>query len=95
MQNLGTFFNNHYTNFKTGIAYKLGRNGMYIDTINSIMWKNTPHNIDIAVIYPFDSVSKNTIKERIMEYLFNSINVKKIFLVSWTVSYDFTGLIVT
>lgn len=89
-RNLGTFFNNHNTNFKSGVAYKLGKNNMYIDTINPITWKNTPHNIDIAVVYPFDSVSKNTGKERIIENLFTSRNIKKIFLVSWTDSYDFT-----
>ncbi|WP_062353383.1 hypothetical protein [Bacillus kwashiorkori] len=90
MQNLGSFFNNHSTNFKTGVAYKLGKSRMYIDTINPMTWKKSPHNLDIAVVYPFDSVTKNNSKKRIMDDLFTYRDIQKIFLVSWTDTHDFS-----
>lgn len=90
MQNIGSFFSNHTTNFKTGVPYYLGRNRVYFDTINPITWKKSPYNSDLAVLYPLDSVAKGNNKNSIMDDLFNMRDIKKVFLVSWTDNRDFT-----
>lgn len=89
MQNLSTFFRAN-KNFKTGVAYNLGSNTMYVDTINPRTWRNSPNNFNFAVVYPFDSVTKDGNKQSIMDDLFKHRNIEKVFLVSWTDNIDFS-----
>ncbi|WML26149.1 hypothetical protein [Neobacillus sp. OS1-33] len=89
MNNLDTILESN-KKFKSGIPYKTGStNNLYIDTIKSTTWNNNPYNIDYAVLYPLDSVGKSSSQKEIMDD-FNIRHVKKIFLVSWTDTHDFS-----
>ncbi|WP_010500116.1 hypothetical protein [Paenibacillus elgii] len=92
VQNFGTFFENHTADFKTGNGYKLGKHVMYLDTMNRTSWKKSKSNYDFGVIYPLDSVYKNSKRAEILDDMFDRCN--KVFLVSWTdnLSYDYTKI---
>lgn len=92
VQNFGTFLSPIFKSrqrFVTGKQYNLkGGHSFFLDTINSRSWKSSPNNIDIAIVYPIDSLSKKTYKECIQNL--QRKGAKKIILVSWTDNKDFS-----
>jgi len=88
MRNASDFLNVK-KEMKTGESYRLGENNLYVDTINPTSWKNTPREVDYGIVYPFDSLSKNTNKEEILNDLINRVS-RKIILVTWTDNQDYS-----
>jgi len=94
MQNIGSFFDEHSKDFKTGIGYKLGIHTLYFDSIKKTSWDNTGMEYDFAILYPLDNVFKNKQRIEILDDLFETRTINKLFLVSWTdnSSYDYSEL---
>ena len=42
---------------KSGHAIRLGRHLLYTDTVNKSSWKNSPDDLNVGIIYPFDALS--------------------------------------
>lgn len=89
LQNLDTFLQINQK-LKTGTPYKYDKNILYIDSINSQSWTKTPNDFDYAVIYPIDSIIKSNQRDSIMLDVFR--RAKKVILVSWTDSYDYSSI---
>lgn len=89
LQNLNTFLQINQ-NLKTGTAYNFGGNILYIDSINSQSWTKTPNDFDFAVLYPVDSAIKSNRSDSILLDVFS--RSKKVILVSWTDSYDYSSI---
>jgi len=64
-------------------SYKL-----YVDTINPASWHSTPSNVDVAIVYPLDSLGLDDGDDCVQDLLRR--NPKKVFLVSWTDNKDFS-----
>lgn len=88
-QMLSSHFENK--NLKLGTFYKIGENKLCFDTINRRTWGNLSWEFDYSVLYPLDSVCKAKNKEEILLDLINRTK-KKVFLASWTDSYDYSWL---
>jgi hypothetical protein len=58
-----------------------------VDTMNPASWRGSPRTIDIAVVYPIDSLNDKTGPRCIDEML--SRGPRKLLLVSWTDNKDF------
>ena len=70
---------------------KIGKLRLYIDTINRRTWKNQEYNV--SVVYPVDSLCRmkdDQRKEIVTDLIRNTAN--KLFIVSWTDSYDYDWL---
>lgn len=93
MQNIGSFFNES-KDFKTGIGYKLGIHTLYFDSIKKTNWNNTGMEYDFAILYPLDNVLKSKQQIGILDDLFETRTINKLFLVSWAdnLSYDYSEL---
>ena len=93
MQNIGSFFNES-KDFKTGIGYKLGIHTLYFDTIKKTNWNNTEMEYDFAILYPLDNVLKSKQRDEILDDLFETRTINKLFLVSWAdnLSSDYSEL---
>jgi hypothetical protein len=89
MQNVSDFLGSKRS-LKTGERYNLGGNYLYVDSINSRTWGNTPRTLDYAVIYPLDSVTKDSGRENIVRDLMINKSIGKLFFVSWTDNVDFS-----
>jgi hypothetical protein len=85
MQNISTFLPGKRS-YKTGEFVREDKHYLAVDTINPTSWRATP-KVDIAVIYPIDSLTTTTADENI-EDLINRRSAKKIILVSWTDNKD-------
>ncbi|MFB6367898.1 hypothetical protein ACFCP7_28505 [Paenibacillus elgii] len=94
MQNIGSFLDEHYKVYKTGIGYELGIHTLYFDSIKNTSWNNTEMEYDFAILYPLDNVLKSKQRIEILNDLFETRNINKLFLVSWTddLSYDYSEL---
>lgn len=76
-------------NPKTGVPTNIeGGYRFYVDTINPRSWRSSPSNIDIAVVYPIDSLGYEEGDDCVQDLIRR--NAKKIFLVSWTDNKDFS-----
>jgi len=76
---------------KTGKTYNIGKGfSLNFDTINKQSWGSSPRKIDIAVLYPLDSLNEKTGDENIQSIL--SRDPDKIFLVTWTDNKDFSWI---
>lgn len=74
---------------KTGTPIAIqGGYTLYIDTTNRSSWGSSPSNIDIAVVYPIDSLSLQLGDECVQDLI--ARKAKKIILVSWTDNKDFS-----
>lgn len=60
---------------------------LYVDTINPRSWSSSPRNVDVALVYPLDSLNYDDGDECVQDLMRR--NVKKIFLVSDTDNKDF------
>jgi hypothetical protein len=90
LDNLGSILKSHNRKYKSGVAYKVGSNNLYFDSLRSNTWRNTPQNIEYAILYPLDSVTKSNNQQEVIDDLFSFTGIKKIFLVSWTDRHDFS-----
>ncbi len=61
---------------------------LFPDTIKRTTWQSSPRSIDIAIVYPIDSLKFDAGGECIQDLMHRG--VKKIFLVSWTDNVDFS-----
>lgn len=64
-----------------------GSSRLYFDTINRSSWQHTPRDIDIAIVYPTDSLDSNRGEENLRDII--NRNAKKILLVTWTDNKDY------
>ncbi|GED55570.1 hypothetical protein EDM54_24260 [Brevibacillus borstelensis] len=87
MKNLGAVFGTNGTQFKTGVAYPLGKHKLYFDSLNPTSQRNTPRNLDYVVVYPIDSACKDKKAKEIIQDVFH-LSKQKVFLVSWTDVFD-------
>ena len=60
---------------------------LHIDTINPRSWRSSQHDIDVAVVYPLDSLGYDDGDDCVQDLI--SRHATKIFLVSWTDNVDF------
>jgi hypothetical protein len=69
---------------KTGVSYKLWKNNIYIDSMNTNSWKRTPNDFDIIIFYPAGSLyNRNSIEvKNNLEDIFKFKNVNKIIFVT-------------
>lgn len=89
--NIENIFENKIKSPKLNTRIKLSKLNLYIDTINSRTWQAGEYNI--SIIYPIDSVCR--MKEKQREEIINNLlrkTVNKLFIVSWTDSFDYTWL---
>ena len=72
-------------------SLKSGNLRMYIDTINKKSWRNEKYNV--SILYPVDSICRKNDEQRkeILDDLIRN-TVHKVFIVSWTDSYDYSWL---
>ncbi|WWU64748.1 hypothetical protein QJR26_17375 [Clostridium baratii] len=89
--NIDNIFECKLKSAKLNTRIKVGKLRLYIDTINRRTWKNEKYNV--SVIYPLDSICRMKSEQR-KELISNIINntANKIFMVSWTDSYDYSWL---
>lgn len=74
---------------KTGVPINIkGGYKLFIDTINRRTWMSSPLNIDVAVVYPIDSLKYDEGDECVHDLL--SRKARKIILVTWTDNKDFS-----
>ncbi|WP_368223579.1 hypothetical protein ABQ613_06955 [Bacillus velezensis] len=86
---------------KTGIPYNLNGSSIYIDTITKSTWGNTPNDLDFAIVYPLMPLTKQKLREELMQDITVFKNIKKILLVSsqdtfdmsWTEKYTKTKIV--
>ncbi|MBU3177657.1 hypothetical protein KPL47_15085 [Clostridium estertheticum] len=78
--------NRDFLGFKanTGKAYKLGKNELYIDSMNAKSWGKTPNDFDIIIFYPAGSLYKRKSAEvkNNLEDIFKIKNANKIIFVT-------------
>lgn len=75
---------------KTGRPMNIaGGYRLFADTINPLSWKSTPSSIDVAVVYPIDSLDYDYGEKCVHDLMRR--DVKKVFLVSWTDNVDGYG----
>ena len=95
------FRTNHSTHFDSFLSpiltlHKKPRTGtpihiaggysLYVDTINRQSWSSSPSNIDVAVVYPIDSLTRDKAHDCIEDLLRRQ--ARQIFLVTWTDNQD-------
>jgi len=73
---------------KTGTPINVGRYTLYVDTINPRSWYSSPSDIDVAIVYPIDSLEYDAGDDCVQDLIRRK--AKKIFLVSWTDNKDFS-----
>ncbi len=73
---------------RTGLPIKIkGNYTLYVDTTNPASWDSSSSTVDIALVYPIDSLGYNRGDDCVKDLLRR--NAKKILLVSWTDNKDF------
>lgn len=89
--NIDNIFEGKLKSAKLNTRIKVGNLRLYIDTINRMTWKNEKYNV--SVVYPVDSICRMKSEQR-KEVISNIIRntVNKVFVVSWTDSYDYSWL---
>lgn len=72
-------------------SYRLeGGHIVHVDSRNRASWASTPHEIDVAVVYPADSWDRKTGDECYADLLHRG--ARKIAFVSWTDTQDFSWI---
>jgi len=74
---------------RSGVPFNIkGGYKLYFDTIDPATWHSTPSNIDVAIVYPLDSLDPDNGDDCIQDLLRRK--AKKVFMVSWTDNKDFS-----
>ena len=69
---------------KAGEAFQIENNIYYADSFtNRGTWAKV-RNIDFAIIYPIDAMTRGSVSTECIDDLIEYQDIKKIFLVSWT-----------
>jgi len=71
-----------------GAFIRVGNHQLCADTINPASWKKTASTVDIAIVYPIDSLQGDQ-RDRCVQDL-EYRNAKKILLVTWTDNKTFS-----
>lgn len=89
--NIDSIFQHSLKSAKLNTRIKVGNLRMYIDTINKKSWRNEKYNV--SILYPVDSICRKKDEQRkeILDDLIRN-TVHKVFIVSWTDSYDYSWL---
>lgn len=91
-QNFGTFLSTILKLTKkprTGSPLTIsGGYRLHVDTINPASWGSSPREVDVAIVYPIDSLKWNEAEACVQNLL--GKNARKIFLVSWTDNKDYS-----
>ena len=89
--NIDSIFQHSLKSAKLNTRIKVGNLRMYIDTINKKSWRNERYNV--SILYPVDSICRKKDEQRkeILDDLIRN-TVHKVFIVSWTDSYDYSWL---
>lgn len=89
--NIDSIFQHSLKSAKLNTRIKVGNLRMYIDTINKMSWRNERYNV--SILYPLDSICRKKDEQRkeILDDLIRN-TVNKVFIVSWTDSYDYSWL---
>ncbi|WBF54890.1 hypothetical protein HXV90_02985 [Lysinibacillus sp. JK80] len=87
---------NKKSKITSGKTYNFGNINLYFDSLNTkSTWRNTPNNLDFALVYPIDSFSKSN-THNIVEFINDILsqkNINKIFIVTWTdIKQDYSWL---
>ncbi len=69
---------------KAGEPVRIGHNTYFFDSFTNRGTWGKSGNVDFAIVYPIDAVARGDIKLECIETLIANINIKKIFLISWT-----------
>ena len=89
--NIDSIFQSSLKSAKLNTRIKVGNLRMYIDTINKKSWRNERYNV--SILYPVDSICRKKDEQRkevLNDLIRNTVN--KVFIVSWTDSYDYSWL---
>lgn len=89
--NIDSIFKHSLKSVKLNTKIKVGSLKMYIDTINKKSWRNERYNV--SILYPVDSICRKKDEQRkeiLNDLIRNTVN--KVFIVSWTDSYDYSWL---
>jgi len=93
-RNMDSFLNTIFsikTRYETGKPYKLrGGSTIYIDSINRASQQKSPRQVDVAVVYPVDSLNVESGDENLHDLL--NRGARKIIFVSWTDNVDISWL---
>ncbi len=75
-----------------GQKFRIGNNIYEADTFtNGSSWYKTSNEFDAAIFYPIDAIARGDVNIKCVDNLFNSKEINKIFLISWTDSkYDYS-----
>ena len=72
---------------KPGTPIRVEEHNLYVDTINPRSWNSSPSRIDVAIVYPTDSLNADKGGECVEDLVRRQAN--KIMLVTWTDNKDF------
>lgn len=72
---------------RTGTPIHVDGYTLYVDTINPMSWSSSPSEVDVAMVYPIDSLEYESGDDCVQDLI--SRKAKKILLVSWTDDKDF------
>ena len=61
---------------------------LFADTINPTTWRSSPRSIDVAIVYPLDSLKFDAGGKCVQDLVHR--RAKKIFIISWTDNKDFS-----
>lgn len=75
---------------RPGEPLVVGACRLYVDTINPRSWRISARPIDVAIVYPLDSLSPDTGSDCIQDL--RSRDSKKLILVTWTDNVDYSWL---
>ncbi|MEH7320920.1 hypothetical protein V7113_29020 [Priestia megaterium] len=82
--------------FKSGNAYAFRGFNLYIDSLfTQSTWRNTPSQLDFAIVYPIDSFcdEKADKKQALINDVLQRKDINKIFIITFTdVRYDYAWL---
>jgi len=82
--------------FSSGKRYNLSGVTFYFDSLfTKSTWRNSPQELDFALIYPMDSFceKKEPVKKEFISDILNHRSIRKIFIVTWTdIRHDYDWL---
>jgi hypothetical protein len=85
-QNVGLFLSLSGRGSIPKSGAQVGALRIYADTINSRSWKASPGKVDIAIVYPVDSLNPKTGPECVEDLL---VRADRVCLATWTDNKDF------
>ncbi|MEM3827961.1 MAG: hypothetical protein QXP36_01920 [Conexivisphaerales archaeon] len=72
---------------RPGVPITVNNYALYVDSMNPKSWHSTPSNVDVAIVYPIDSLDYDSGDDCVQDLI--KRKAKKILLVSCTDNVDF------